>query len=476
MMKIKFLLFISFLSSSLCFAASDDAALRLSEGAEITGSTVLLIGFEGLMGFNSSGSKQAVEYQCNLSYGGNGKKPGGFGGQVLKAITVPVIEKYKNQVRVLMYPWGSCSRASCAGPIAMATQWMRDSDKSLNSMGRKVIVVGHSFGGDAAIILGNKLAEKGVKVDSVFSIDPRKQGTGLGGFKKAGSARWVNFYQKKDFLLMGWEVSGAENNYLVPTSFPGHLKLPHHDKILATIMSQIGEPPGPKTVLAKGGETCGTKSTSLFGKWTHNGEKGDPGMGSLGAKPVAGSSGISDAQIPIPERSPREIPVPSKAPRKANNSHPIIPKDNDYANRPTWMDGRPSTPFGNASGASKMGSSSGLAAADQDSKRDPNSNRAVLPANQRNTVNRSTASLSEFSEQGANQEEANKEATNDTSLNSSGFTSTGSNAGRLNPSQNQMGSMVKELIAQSEQKESKEEDNLFLRINKITRRIFAQPK
>lgn len=245
-------------------ALANDAAIRISEGAALTGTRVLIIGFEGLAGFNSAGSNQASVYQCQLSHGMPARKPGGIGGQVLGALAIPVIEKYKNQVKVLMFAHDACTGSGTL-PEEIAAQWMADANKSEATNGRRVIILGHSFGGDAAVILGRSLAARGVKVDSVFTMDPRKRPIGTGGFKAAGSARWVNFYQKFDFLLMGWEIAGAENNFLLASPLMGHLVLPHHPKILPALMAQIGEPPGEK-VLADGGKIPGQEKTNTAGK------------------------------------------------------------------------------------------------------------------------------------------------------------------------------------------------------------------
>lgn len=488
---IKLFLFIFLLPFSCALGSGQDGALRLSEGAEITGTRVLLIGFEGLFGFNSTGSSQAVDYQCSLSHGLKGKKPGGVGGQVLKALVVPVIENYKNQVRVLMYPWEDCKKSSCEGPVAMATQWMADESKSPNTIGRKVIIVGHSFGGHSAEILGNALASKGVKVDSVITIDPRKQFTGLGGFKSSGSARWINFYQKLDVLLMGWKVDGAENIYLNASPLFGHLYLPKNSRILPKLMAQIGNPAGSKIVETKLGETCNTKSTSLFGTYNHNGQKGDPTMKSMGSGEVA--SGISGSSIPVPEKRPNRIPVPSRDPRKAEAmeaaneaaaaaNEALAPmnsvKTKSYNKQHNWMDGRPSDVFGNASGASKMGTAGSVGSGSESNPQDSDSNDNRANVNKDNNANRTAASLLN---NGSSSNQSDSKLEKDTLIeapivgsNLSALPSVASNGG-TDPNQKKMGIMVKDLISQSEQKESKGEDTLFTRINKITRKLFAAP-
>jgi hypothetical protein len=256
-------------------AANADIAKRISEGAAITGSRLLIVGFEGLAGFSYSKAAQLESYQCKISHGMKAGKPIGLGGgHVTSALLVPIVEKHKNKVKTAMFAHTACTNGNCGLPAAIASQWMADAGKE-NTDGRKVIIVGHSFGGDAAAILARQLASSGVPVDSVFVVDGRRRPTGMGSVgPKQGNARWVTFFQVTDPLLMGFKVSGAENVLLPAIPGIGHILLPHNRKILNTMQEQIGNPPGEEVTLAAQNQVEACKDSTLAGMGAYRGTPG----------------------------------------------------------------------------------------------------------------------------------------------------------------------------------------------------------
>lgn len=264
--------------------ANVDIAKRISEGAAITGSRLLIIGFEGLAGFSYSKAAQLESYQCKVSHGMKAGKPIGLGGgHVTSALLVPVVEKHKNKVKTAMFAHTACKAGNCGLPAAIAAQWMADAGKE-NTDGRKVIIVGHSFGGDAAAVLARQLASSNVPVDAVYIIDGRKRAVaGMGSVgPKQGSARWVTFYQVTDPALMGFKVDGAENVWLPAAPLIGHILLPHNKKILNSLMEQIGNPPGEEITLAAQDKVEACKDSTLAGMGAY---RGTPGI--VEAVPVA---------------------------------------------------------------------------------------------------------------------------------------------------------------------------------------------
>ncbi len=264
--------------------ANADIAKRISDGAAITGSRLLIIGFEGLAGFSYSKAAQLESYQCKISHGMKAGKPIGLGGgHVTSALLVPIVEKHKNKVKTAMFAHSACKAGNCGLPAAIAAQWMTDAGKE-NTDGRKVIIVGHSFGGDAAAVLARQLASSNVPVDSVFIIDGRRRAVaGMGSVgPKQGSARWVTFYQKTDAPLMGFRIDGAENNFLLALPGIGHILLPHNKKIINSMQEQIGNPPGEEITLAAQDKVEACKDSTLSGMGAY---RGTPGI--VEAVPVA---------------------------------------------------------------------------------------------------------------------------------------------------------------------------------------------
>jgi hypothetical protein len=240
----------SLLGLPLLTFANADIAKRFSDGSAISGTRVLIVGFEGLAGFNKSKADQLEYYQCRLTFGQKASKPMGIGGgHVTSALMVDAVEKYKNKLKIAMYAHDACKSGNCAGPEALATQWMNDANTTESTKGRKVIIVGHSFGGDAAAVLGKRLSAKGVAVDSVITIDGRlRAALGNASVGPAAGGRWINFYQKFDFFLQGFRIKGAENHFLPALPGIGHIALPYNKKILTALMEQIGDPPGEATL------------------------------------------------------------------------------------------------------------------------------------------------------------------------------------------------------------------------------------
>lgn len=82
---------------------------------------------------------------------------------------------------------------------------------SRSNRGGPVIAIGHSFGGNA--ILKWATQYQGT-IDLLLTLDPRQFPFGfpIGGFSVPKNVRLaVNFYEKGDFLLQGFTVSGASN-------------------------------------------------------------------------------------------------------------------------------------------------------------------------------------------------------------------------------------------------------------------------
>jgi len=193
---------------------SQDACMRLSEGAKISNTKALVIGYEGLFSSSPINANLLSSYREKLATGKKASRPFyAFGGSFLvRGPLTRIVENYKNKVQVLVF--GRVGKTSADSiPGKCATIWMQD--KGEGTEGRKVIIVGHSFGGGAAWELANSLRAKGVTVDGVVTADPRSPKQCMGECwnwaKPSNVSVWSNHYQRMP--LRGHEVPGASNQY-----------------------------------------------------------------------------------------------------------------------------------------------------------------------------------------------------------------------------------------------------------------------
>lgn len=89
-----------------------------------------------------------------------------------------------------------------------------------------IILIGYSYGGDAADKVAQWLARNQIRVDLVVTIDPvAKNAGGLG--KGPNVSKWANLFQTVDPFISGQQVAGAVEDQLPPEAFAGLLLSPH---------------------------------------------------------------------------------------------------------------------------------------------------------------------------------------------------------------------------------------------------------
>ncbi|MGE3262065.1 MAG: hypothetical protein AB7K68_09820 [Bacteriovoracia bacterium] len=105
---------------------------------------------------------------------------------------------------------------------------------------------GHSFGSAAAYKVANVLKKLGVRVDLMVTTDPRQLPT---NGKKADTlqvpptvGRWVNFYQRNDSLIKGFNVDGAINRDISDTGVT-HAQIPQNVEVSKRIGMEIMQLP-----------------------------------------------------------------------------------------------------------------------------------------------------------------------------------------------------------------------------------------
>ena len=139
---------------------SVDACRRISEAGKTTNTKALIIGYEGLFSSSPINANLLASYRDKLAHVQSAKRPLFlFGGSFLtRGPLVRIVEAYKNKVQVLVFG-RTLNEGMDSIPAQCAKIWKE------NASDRKVIIVGHSFGGGAAWKLSRSLEKMGVSVD-----------------------------------------------------------------------------------------------------------------------------------------------------------------------------------------------------------------------------------------------------------------------------------------------------------------------
>lgn len=267
---------------------SQDACKRLSEGAKISKTKALIIGYEGLFSSSPINANLLSNYREKLATGKKASRPFyAFGGSFLtRGPLTRIVEAYKNKVQVLVF--GRVGKTSADSiPGKCATIWMQD--KGEGTEGRKVIIVGHSFGGGAAWELANSLRAKGVTVDGVVTADARSPKQCMGECwnwaKPSNVTYWSNHYQRG--LLRGHEIPGASNQYHSGFSHGTIQNAPAFYKAIANRIDGISGP----LLTAAPIYTNGSERGGRAGDFNPSSITGSPKTGAGSAdNPAAGKS------------------------------------------------------------------------------------------------------------------------------------------------------------------------------------------
>jgi hypothetical protein len=318
-------------SSLKAYANDKDACRRISEAALITKTKTLVIGIEGYLSFNAGKTKQAYDHRCRAVRGlaSSAPKVGKFGGYVLKNIVIPGIDEYKNQVEFVVVPYTDAQRKG-GKAYHCAKIWKEETAEG--SSGRRVFLVGHSYGGYALTRLTENLGD--LPVDGVLSLDPRHTVLFQPPMHRKGNvSRWENYFQKFGGLP-GYQIKGADVNKRLIGK--GHTGLPGHETVVKAFKRMIGNPTGDLVVAGAASDSC-SASPKIVGKAGEFDRQGMDGNDNIRSHKGSGISGVtddgSDSKIPVPTRNPRRavaggsndgnIPIPERNPLKPQVEEPV---------------------------------------------------------------------------------------------------------------------------------------------------------
>lgn len=207
---------------------------RMSERAKVRETKLLLVGFEGAACYEESTVRQAYRYQYLRELGENPRRPvGGAGGFVTQALVLPLIERFGSEIEYLILPQSASNSVGETIPSLCTKIWLKGAPD------RRVALVGHSWGGHAAILLLNTLARFKVKVKLAMTLDAVGKIGGVRMARTRNVEHFENYYQTSPLYLHGYPIPGADVNLDLDKygAGYGHGKLPHDPKILRSLES-----------------------------------------------------------------------------------------------------------------------------------------------------------------------------------------------------------------------------------------------
>jgi hypothetical protein len=206
---------------------------RLSDEARARGARTLLVAFEGLASFSAASTTQAYRYLWELNHHLPATPPAGaLTGFVVNGTLVPLIRRYPGAIEVLAFPYGSQSDAAGSVPERCALEWMK-------VPGRHLVVIGHSFGGDAAVQLMGQLEARQLPVDLAVTLDPvPKTPRPYSVIHTTRNARrWENYYQR-GLPPRGASLPSARVNVQLHVA---HTAVPFQPEVASSLAARVGE-------------------------------------------------------------------------------------------------------------------------------------------------------------------------------------------------------------------------------------------
>lgn len=232
---------------ALAYEKADCEAI--SQRAQKNGTKVMVIGVEGLLQIDpistarlqaendaiKAGKKPEIS---NTPYQPNPLVPVAQAG-VTRGLLLPLVRKQGMKIEPLVFGEADIRRGSPSMAQTCAEIWMK-------VPGRKLILVGHSFGGPGALDLAANL--KGIDIDALYTIDPVERGTKMPS-KPANVAYMANYWQ--DLGRPGQSIPSAQHDEKLTTYVGkiglGHMNIPGHPAILQDVETQIAYSLGATT-------------------------------------------------------------------------------------------------------------------------------------------------------------------------------------------------------------------------------------
>lgn len=197
---------------------------------------LLLIGIEGQDGFSPTNTLLVYRYLWQLQNGQPTSPPLlDNSAPVLHRLLLPLVTRYSGQIEILSFPEFAMSGNENNAPIICAATWY-----SLVNHPR-IVLLGHSFGGDAIHELAEGLSSKEIPVEKAYSIDAVGKSAAKRFYKPPNVGLWTNFFQRNEPPFGSWIYRSPANHDLSRYGV-NHRTIVRSQPVISTIIEQLEMP------------------------------------------------------------------------------------------------------------------------------------------------------------------------------------------------------------------------------------------
>ncbi|MEZ6186929.1 MAG: thioesterase domain-containing protein [Planctomycetota bacterium] len=204
-----------------------------AQAARAAGRRTLVVAFEGLWSYRGSYTRALLRYQDRRRRGAAARPP-----------TAPPLSSYVSQrlIAPLLAEGGpdvalfseTSETADASEALDTVLAWRQVLGSEL-----RLVVVGHSFGGLAALRLARKLGARGVEVQHLLTLDPRAPtAAGYREFVTPSGVREHHTYYQRGWWLPGRPIEGSQNHRLQGV---GHTAVPGAPEVRARFQAMLGD-------------------------------------------------------------------------------------------------------------------------------------------------------------------------------------------------------------------------------------------
>lgn len=210
--------------------------MALADAAKARGASVLLVGFEGQGGFNADNAWLVYRYLWRITHAVADLPPElDTSAPVLHRLLLPLIDHYSAKLEVLDFPETAVTSSSGGIPKACIEQWLARVPQA------RVVLMGHSFGADAAHEVAGFLNRARLPVHQVYSMDAVARSAAKRFTRPANVEMWTNFFQRNQ-PPFGAFVRSADSNKDLSSLGVNHRTIVRSAPVIGAIQSQLSIP------------------------------------------------------------------------------------------------------------------------------------------------------------------------------------------------------------------------------------------